>query len=219
MTFDSKHLRLYVDGTEVAAHALPIPGPAAEAAGLVIGGHRAGTGRNFDGLIDEVALWSRALTPAEITTLHHSGTPQALPTEVAAADSDGDTLEDWWEGIAGLDSQDAADALADTDHDSVPAWLERAAGTSPLIDDSAIYDYLRELASPGAASLPQIFRHPSLGTLSFHLKAFASGDLEDWSPLVPGPGIAGDVFSNDFLFSIPSSPQPGRFFQFEAAQP
>ncbi|RYD64312.1 MAG: hypothetical protein EOP83_10075, partial [Verrucomicrobiaceae bacterium] len=108
MTFDSTHLRLYVDGTEVAAHALPVPGPAAETAGLIIGGHRTGTGRNFDGLIDEVALWSRALTAAEISTLHHSGTPQALPTEVTAADTDGDTLEDWWEVLNGLDQNDAA---------------------------------------------------------------------------------------------------------------
>lgn len=73
MTFDSTHLRLYLDGSEVAVHELPVPGPAAETAGLIIGGHRAGTGRNFDGMIDEVALWSRALSSGEITDLHNNG--------------------------------------------------------------------------------------------------------------------------------------------------
>jgi len=94
LTFDSTRLRLYVDGSEVAVHVLPIPGPAAETGGLVIGGHRTGTGRNYDGLLDEIALWSRALTPAEITSLYHAGTPQALPTGISATDSDGDSLED-----------------------------------------------------------------------------------------------------------------------------
>ncbi len=83
MTFDSTRLRLYLDGREVATHILPVPGPLAECGGLIIGGHRGGTGRNFDGLIDEVAMWSRVLSPAEITELYHSGTPLALPTEVS----------------------------------------------------------------------------------------------------------------------------------------
>lgn len=217
LTFDSTHLRLHVDGSEVAAHALPTPGPAAETAGLILGGHRAGTGRNFDGLIDEVALWSRALTPAEITALHNSGTPPALPTEVSAADTDGDTLEDWWEGLHGLDPEDAADALADADNDTVPAWLERSAGTHPQNDDSPLYDYLRELVSPGALSKPLVFRHPSEGTLGLRLTGFDSGNLEDWSPVTPGAGIAEGVLSNDFFFTLTNPPPAPRFFRLEGS--
>jgi hypothetical protein len=88
-TFDSTHLRLYLDGKEVARHELPVPGPAAETGGLVIGGHRAGTGRNFDGRIDEVALWSRALAAEEVAALHNGGAPPALPTGISG-DPDGD---------------------------------------------------------------------------------------------------------------------------------
>ena len=84
-TFDSSKLTLFVDGIQVASHALPVPGPASECAGLIIGGHREGTGRNFDGLIDEVALWSRVLSPAEIKQLHHAGNALALPTDVSTA--------------------------------------------------------------------------------------------------------------------------------------
>jgi alkaline phosphatase D len=75
MSFDGRSLRLFIDGTEVADHHLTVPGPAAETAGLVIGGHRAGTGRNFDGMIDEIAMWSRVLSPAEISDLQRSIAP------------------------------------------------------------------------------------------------------------------------------------------------
>lgn len=217
MTFDSLKLRLYVNGTEVAAHTLAIPGPASETAGLIIGGHRAGTGRNFDGLIDEVALWSRTLTASDITEIYHSGIPQALPTSVAAADTDGDTLEDWWENLNGLNSTNPADALADADHDSVPAWLERAAGTHPLVDNSAAYAYLRELVEPGSSTVPLIFKHPSQGTVQFHLRAEQTGNLLNWSPLTPGPAFSGGKSMGQFLFEL-SDPTPGRaFFRFEAA--
>jgi hypothetical protein len=73
---------LHVDGAVVATHALPIPGPAAEWAGLVIGGHRDGVGRNFNGLIDEVALWQRVLSDTEISAVYQSGNPPALRGEL-----------------------------------------------------------------------------------------------------------------------------------------
>jgi alkaline phosphatase D len=217
LTFDSIYLRLYVNGTEVAAHQLPVPGPIAETGGFVIGGHRDGSGRNYDGLLDEVALWSRALSAAEINSLYHGGTPEALPTEVSAADTDGDTLEDWWEVLSGLDPEDADDALADSDHDSVPAWLERAAGTHPLVDNSGLYNYLRELADPGALAAPLLFRHPSQNTLAFQLKGGTSGDLLQWSDLLPGPGVSGDLFSGEFLFGISPAPAAPSFFRFQTS--
>ena len=37
--------------------------------GLVIGGHRAGTGRNFDGSIDDVAFYDHILSTGEVTAL------------------------------------------------------------------------------------------------------------------------------------------------------
>jgi hypothetical protein len=70
MTFDSQSIELYVNGEQVARHRLPVPGPAAESGGLVIGGHRAGVGRNFDGYLDEVKIWSRKLSAKEIASLH-----------------------------------------------------------------------------------------------------------------------------------------------------
>lgn len=213
VTFDSTTLRLHVDGSEVAAHALPTPGPAAETAGLIIGGHRTGTGRNFDGKIDEVAMWSRALSPAEIVELHHSGSPQSLPTDVSAVDSDGDTLEDWWETMNGLDPYNPADALADSDEDTVPVWLERLAGTHPQNDESALYNYLRNMVSPGVTSLPNVFRHPSSGNLHFHLNFRGSSDLQNWSAQ---SGFTAEAFENRFRFSKPTPPPAPWFFRAEA---
>ena len=68
-TFDSAALRLFLNGDVAATHPLPVKGPAAEFGGLVIGGHRAGIGRNFDGWIDEVVVWQRLLGQNEIRGL------------------------------------------------------------------------------------------------------------------------------------------------------
>lgn len=71
--FDSNQWTLFLNGQQAIIHRLRDAGPASEFGGLVIGGHRAGVGRNFDGLIDEVAIWSRALSDAEVKQLFQDG--------------------------------------------------------------------------------------------------------------------------------------------------
>jgi alkaline phosphatase D len=71
-SFDEESLTLHLNGKQVAQHPLPAPGPASEFGGLIIGGHRGGTGRNFDGLIDEVMVWQRVLSAAELKELFES---------------------------------------------------------------------------------------------------------------------------------------------------
>jgi hypothetical protein len=70
VAFDSTQLVLYLNGKEAARHDLPVSGPSSEQGGLVLGGHRAGVGRNFDGLLDEVGIWSRVLANHEVRALH-----------------------------------------------------------------------------------------------------------------------------------------------------
>ena len=72
ISFDSKSLTLFLNGKQASRHPLPVQGPASEFGGLIIGGHRDGTGRNFDGLIDEVAVWQRVLDAAELKELFES---------------------------------------------------------------------------------------------------------------------------------------------------
>lgn len=69
VVFDSKSLVLYLNGQRLAVHRLPVPGPAAEFGGLVIGGHREGTGRNFDGWIDEVKVWQEVFDEQQVGEL------------------------------------------------------------------------------------------------------------------------------------------------------
>ena len=68
-TFDGHTMRLYVDGTEVAA--LDRPGPVKRSHfELMIGGFAPRSKGNFQGHLDEVRLFSRALSAEEIRTSH-----------------------------------------------------------------------------------------------------------------------------------------------------
>lgn len=216
-TFDGTKLTLFVDGTEVAAHTLPTPGPAAECAGLIIGGHREGTGRNFDGLIDEVALWSRVLTAAEINQLHNSGTALAIPTEVSTTDTDGDRMPDWWERLHGLDSTSPADALADTDADGIPAWIEFQSGTSPLVNHAALYQYLRTMTSPSSAHLPLVFSHPSENILPLTIRCEHSADLHQWHNLTLTTNPTASLFDSAVELTTPAFAPESAFFRFSTS--
>ncbi|MDG2223310.1 MAG: alkaline phosphatase D family protein [Rubripirellula sp.] len=56
-SFDGKRIQLNLGSERIGDFELPVPGPASEFGGLILGGHREGTGRNFDGMIDEVKIW------------------------------------------------------------------------------------------------------------------------------------------------------------------
>jgi hypothetical protein len=71
-TFDGRTMRLFVDGTEVAS--LDRPGPVQPSHfDLVIGGFCDGSQANFVGLVDEVRLFSRALSGDEVRICAQAG--------------------------------------------------------------------------------------------------------------------------------------------------
>jgi hypothetical protein len=78
IVFDSKTLKVYLNGISVGIHPLAVPGPAAEFGGLVIGGHRSGKGRNFSGFIDEVSIWQAVLSQKKIVKLYGNRNPISL---------------------------------------------------------------------------------------------------------------------------------------------
>jgi hypothetical protein len=78
VVFNSKSLEVYLNGVSVGVHELSEPGPAAEFGGLIIGGHRSGKGRNFEGLIDELSVWQSTLSPFEVTKLYGGGKPSKI---------------------------------------------------------------------------------------------------------------------------------------------
>ncbi len=67
--YDGANLYFYVDGVEIrkkpSTGTITINGNK-----LGIGAYGDGTTANFNGLIDEVAIWNRALTPSEVTQLN-----------------------------------------------------------------------------------------------------------------------------------------------------
>jgi alkaline phosphatase D len=62
-------MRAYLDGSSTPFATADNLGPRAAVEGLVIGGHRAGTGRNFDGQIDAVSFYDHVLTASQISNL------------------------------------------------------------------------------------------------------------------------------------------------------
>jgi hypothetical protein len=85
MTYDGSTLRLYVDGTQVSSRAIT-GNIAASAQPLRIGGN-AVWGEYFKGLIDEVRIYRRALTPAQIqsdmtTPIRPDAPPPAGPDKM-----------------------------------------------------------------------------------------------------------------------------------------
>jgi hypothetical protein len=64
-TFDGKTMRIYVDGKECGS--MDRPGPVrANNFDLCLGNYAQGHDAHLNGLLDEVKLYDRALTPAEI---------------------------------------------------------------------------------------------------------------------------------------------------------
>jgi hypothetical protein len=82
----------------------------------------------FDGLLDDVAIWTTALAESDIKLLA-AGT---LPPDLESDDSDGDGLPNTYEEqFAFLDPDNPADAAADQDEDTLSNLDEFKNGTAP----------------------------------------------------------------------------------------
>ncbi|MBL9169359.1 MAG: hypothetical protein JNN07_16585 [Verrucomicrobiales bacterium] len=84
------------------------------------------------GLIDDFAIFAKALDPAEIAALASGA---LLPTQLSA-DTDGDGMSDLWENAFGLNLNSPADASNDPDSDGATNLQEFRAGTDPKNPDS-----------------------------------------------------------------------------------
>ncbi len=83
VSFDGTTATLYMDGSPVASHALaftPVAVP------LRLGGEPSCGGQFFGGLLDEVAIFNRALTAEEIAAVHAAGSAGQCALDLIFAD-------------------------------------------------------------------------------------------------------------------------------------
>jgi hypothetical protein len=83
VTYDapSGRFAMYLDGepTHVTLRLSPGAVSITDSTFLIIGGHRTGSGRNWEGWIDDVGVWSRVLSEREIRLLQTNPLPQVNP--------------------------------------------------------------------------------------------------------------------------------------------
>jgi hypothetical protein len=123
---------LYVDGVQDAM----IEGAAVLAANglrVQIGANPGAASREWEGDLDDIAIWNRVLSEAEIAQLYNNGTGRPLRDLLGAAmiDTDNDGMPNEWETLYGFNPNDPADAALDCDNDGATNLAEYLAGTDP----------------------------------------------------------------------------------------
>ena len=84
----------------------------------------------WNGTIDDLAIWRRALTPKEIGALYNDGAGAPVQGWIDREDRDGDRMPDLWETAHGLDAR-RDDANDDTDGDGTSNAREFRVVTDP----------------------------------------------------------------------------------------
>jgi len=122
VTYDGATAALYVDGAMLGAtESISIVMEQATRNSYIA--KPLGTGAYFDGLIDEAAIWSRALSAVDITAIYNGGTPQSLASYNPTGwwrMGDGDTfptLQDWSStgtSAGTMTNMESGDITADT---------------------------------------------------------------------------------------------------------
>jgi len=122
---------LYLDGVLTTVNANP-PTLATNGKNVMIGENPDARNRYWHGKVDDLAIWNRVLTPAEVAALYAGGVGKPLSAFfVAPLDTDKDGLPDSWEIKYGLNPNDPSDAAKDCNNNGVSNLDEFKAGLDP----------------------------------------------------------------------------------------
>jgi len=124
---------LYIDGDQYSVNPNP-PNLAANGKRVLIGENPDAVNREWEGEIDDIAIWNRVLTEAEIGQLYAKGAGKPLSELLRAVvgDADRDGIPDAAEIAFGFNPNDPTDAAKDFDKDGVSNLDEYKAGTDPI---------------------------------------------------------------------------------------
>lgn len=213
-TYDGAVMRLYIDGTQVGQTAVVTTVNYEPGAPLVIGS-RQNTGATYGwpGVIDEVQLFGRALSPQEIKALYAKGSAgqcadcTAKPANnVLWLKGDGDASDSSGSGNAGNLSGDATASAAGLvgqsfGLDGAGDYLSIADSASLRVTSVTLQAWISASADPGGS----VIFSKSAGTLYDNSYAlfFESGKLQ---------GLVGTASSSGNRVAYPFSPTPGRWY-------
>lgn len=233
-------LTVYLDGKLVGSLTRPTvntdttPPQSMDIGFLLFGRQRtsslSGTGhagdRYWDGMMDEIAIWDRALTAQEIHELRMRGLSgtDILDSgfEEDLDDDDNDGLANFHElWIHGTDPDNA-----DTDGDGIPDGDElHHTRTDPLENDSALVNGIKDALCGGptgdvAFSSPALTRDPVTGELLFRFRFEGDPDGSGWSVIpLDHPGTLVAPAGDGIEITIPAPSDTVPIYRLRARRP
>ena len=127
---DATGISLYVDG-QLQGRQAGTTNLADSAQNLTIGANPVNDNRSFDGIIDDVIISARPLSPFEVSVLYNGGTGVTGQQLLDATDSNTNGLPDFWETATGQ-----TNPTADPDSDNLSNLQEYNLGTDPADNDT-----------------------------------------------------------------------------------
>ncbi len=191
--------KLYVNGVQEANGGDPLLDlNLAAAKDMLIGNNPDSPGREFNGYIDDVAMWNRALKPEEITQIYEAG---IAPTPTSLGDLIGivpptNTYGAW---IAGYNVGSQTGFEDDADGDGLENGVENLLGSDPSKPNAGLV----QVSTAGSVST---FRHSANPTAASDItpRYQWSTDLATWN----NSGVAAGGTTVTFV-ATPNSPTAG----------